>query len=76
MEVEDFFSKVGEIMAIAKPSDWYKVKRKDVVKYGGQSILNQCQNSLYKVFFEYCTVTYMQGSNSLESVPRCTSLAV
>ena len=43
-------------MNISQPTDWYKVKREDVYKHGGQKLIEQYYgNSLYKVIFAGCT---------------------
>ena len=60
---KEFFSQLGRALNVHRPSDWYKVTREDVRKYGGLKLLEQYySNSFYKVDVFHCG--YCEGFDS------------
>ena len=48
-----FFDRLAQLMNVSQPTDWYKVKTEDVYKNGGRIVLQQYENSLYKVVAKF-----------------------
>lgn len=49
---KSFFDLLGRELSLQQPSDWYKLTKQDVYKYGGRGLLQKCyDNSVVKVNF-------------------------
>ena len=47
---KEYFHRLARELNISQPTDWYKVTRETIEKYGGQTLLKQYYgNSVYKV---------------------------
>ena len=71
-QLGEFFTRFGQAMNVLHPTDWYKVIKRDVYDHGGHKLLQQYDNSLYKVYKQ--SIRDFVGSDELESNTATVSM--